>query len=289
MKILSDKRCIIGEGPIWNEKERALYFTNGFGREICRLKCSDGGFEELETFSLARDHAAFAFDVYGRMIASSDDGVFYLDIVTGAATPLYDETKIAIKHANDMKAGPDGRLYVGTQSSARLGISEDTDGRLFSIDARGNVKLLLDGLRLSNGMEWSADQKRFYHTDSDTGLIKEYDFDAENGEIDFTGRELSLPGVDGFTVDICDNIYAPRWGYGELAVIDAESMSVKDRIALPCSCPSSCGFAGKNMDILAVTTASYGTNVEKDKNAGYTVLLKTGTRGRKPFLFGKML
>ncbi len=28
MNTICDKRCIIGEGPIWNEKEQKLYFTN---------------------------------------------------------------------------------------------------------------------------------------------------------------------------------------------------------------------------------------------------------------------
>ena len=31
MKILSEKRCNIGEGPIWNEGEGKLYYTNGGG------------------------------------------------------------------------------------------------------------------------------------------------------------------------------------------------------------------------------------------------------------------
>ena len=35
MEILTDKRCYIGEGPIWNEREKKLYFTNGKGREVC--------------------------------------------------------------------------------------------------------------------------------------------------------------------------------------------------------------------------------------------------------------
>jgi len=35
VKVLNEKRCIIGEGPIWNEKEQALYFTNGFQKEVC--------------------------------------------------------------------------------------------------------------------------------------------------------------------------------------------------------------------------------------------------------------
>ena len=86
---------------------------------------------------------------------------------------LYDTSKYNILYANDMKVGPDGRIYVGTQSSKRYGVSDKIDGKLYSIDSSGEVRVLLDGLILSNGLEWSMDEKRFYHTDSDTHMIKE--------------------------------------------------------------------------------------------------------------------
>ncbi len=31
MKLICKHRCIIGEGPIWNDFEKRLYFTNGMG------------------------------------------------------------------------------------------------------------------------------------------------------------------------------------------------------------------------------------------------------------------
>ena len=44
----------------------------------------------------------------------------------------------------------------------------------------------------------------------------------------------------------------------------------------------------KNMDILAITTVSDGhfTDAETDENAGYTILMRTNTSGREPYLFG---
>ena len=43
---------------------------------------------------------------------------------------------------------------------------------------------------LSNGLEWSIDEKGFYHTDSDTGIIKEYDFDKVSGSIKINGINI---------------------------------------------------------------------------------------------------
>ena len=36
MMLLSNKRCVIGEGPIWNVFDNKLYHINGYGaNEIC--------------------------------------------------------------------------------------------------------------------------------------------------------------------------------------------------------------------------------------------------------------
>ena len=40
------------------------------------------------------------------------------------------------------------------------------------------------------------------------------------------------------------------------------------------------------MDLLAITTADYGSDLEKDPNAGFTVIQKMNTTGRVPYLFG---
>ena len=76
MKQISDKRCIIGEGPIWCDREQLLYFVNAKGNEICRL--------DLDSLSLAvravePSVSAMAFDKEGRLIVSRPDGVFILN------------------------------------------------------------------------------------------------------------------------------------------------------------------------------------------------------------------
>lgn len=282
MKLICDKRCIIGEGPIWNERERRLYYVNGMGDEICMLDLDD---LSLSVRPVSPGVSAMAFDTNGRMLVSRPDGVFVLN-EDDSVIPLYDAERYRIQYANDMKVGPDGRLYVGTQSERRKGVSDKVDGKLYSIDKSGCVRVLLDGLRLSNGLDWSMDEKRFYHTDSDTNIIKEYAFDKQSGDIEFTGREIWLKGVDGFTVDMEDRILAACWGRGVIAVVDTGTMTLVEELPVPARIPASCGFAGSAMDRLVVVTASYGADLEKDANAGFTYLTKTEFSGRKPYLFG---
>lgn len=280
MKILSEKRCIIGEGPIWNDKEQKLYYTNGFGNEICMY---DFKTEKVSVRSLPFNVAAFAFDAKNRLIVSHVGGVHILND-DNSLFPIYDNEKYRIQYANDMKVGPDGAIYVGTQSTKRKGVSDKIDGKLYRISAKGEVNILLDGLILSNGLDWSIDERKFYHTDSDTQIIKEYDFDKISGEIAFTGRQVRVDGVDGFTIGQDNRLYIGCWGEGHIAVVDTKTMGVVNYLSTPCKIPTSCGFCGENMDILAITTASYFADIEKDKNAGFTVLLQTKTKGRIPFV-----
>ncbi len=282
MKILSQKRCIIGEGPIWCEFDNRLYHVNAFAKEICRIDLETG---ESTVQSLDCGVAAIGFTKSGEMLISCEDGAFILKD-DGTRIPLYDREKYEIKYGNDAKVGPDGRFYIGTQSSKRKGAGDAVDGKLYSIDKNGNVKVLLDGLLLSNGLEWSMDEKRFYHTDSDTKIIKEYRFDKESGDISFTGRSVAVPGVDGFTVDRNDFLYAACWGKGHIAVIDTADMQIKRYIEVPARIPASCGFAGRDMEHFVVVSASLRADLEKDKNAGYTFICDGTARGRKPYLFG---
>ena len=283
MDTISKHRCIIGEGPIWNEFNNKLYHVNGFGaNEICSIDLKTN---EFIVRKLDFGVSAMAFTKKGEMIISCKDGAFILND-DDTCTPLYDRSKYEIKYGNDAKVGLDGRFYIGTQSAKRKGVGDEIDGKLYSIDKNGIVKVLLDGLILSNGFDWSMDEKRLYHTDSDTGIIKEYDFDKEKGTISFTGRQVNVRGVDGFTIDKNDFLYVACWGQGHIAIIDTADMQVKEYIEVPAKIPASCGFAGDDMDMLAVVTASYTADLNEDKNAGFTFVKKMNVNGRKPYLFG---
>jgi hypothetical protein len=139
---------------------------------------------------------------------------------------------------------------------------------------------------LSNGMDWSTDGKLFYHTDSDTGILKEYDFDITTGSISYTGRSVKVPHLDGMTFSDSGLIYVACWGTGHVAVVDSSVMEIVKYIDVPVPIPTSCGFFGKSMDMLAVTTANYNDTAKANPESGYTFFIKTDTHGKPPYLFG---
>lgn len=278
MEIIYDKNCMIGEGPVWCEAKHRLYFVNPVNDcEICSV-APDG--TKREAIRLDFGVAAINFTSRGRLLLCSLSGVYLFDEESGKLELFAD-----IKGCNDAKVGPDGCLYVGTQSSKRLGISKKIDGRLYRIDKHGKAKILLDGLILSNGLDWSADEKFFYHTDSDTNYIKEYSFDKSTGEVSYTKRQIYVTGVDGFTVSADGYIFAACWGQGHISKIDTRTMQVTDYIKTPVPIPTSCGFFGENMEFLAITTANYDDTARKNPTSGYTFKADVGSHGKKPYIF----
>jgi sugar lactone lactonase YvrE len=229
--------------------------------------------------------SAIAFDCQNRLILSHTKGVHILGEKEELLS-LYDEGKYSIKHAGDMKIGPDGAIYVGTISEKLLGISDKTDGNLYRISQGGEVEILLDGLLLPNGLDWSMDEKKFYHVDTGMSVVREYFFDKSTGKITFSGRQVRVEGADGLTIGMDNNLYVSCAWKKYVAVIDGAALAVKEHIPFADTFPMSCGFCGENMDILAVTTASDTADVIQDKNAGFTHLQGMPTRGRIPYRFG---
>lgn len=280
MECISNYHCYIGEGPIWNDRDALLYHVNGGTDEIIII---DPSREAAAVQNMKQQISSMAFTDDNRMIVATQDAVGIYTV--NGIVPLYSGTE-TICYANDGKVGPDGRFYVGTQSRARLKLSDAVDGKLYSIDAAGSLRILLDGLILSNGMDWNMAENKFYHTDSALNIIKEYEFDKISGEIMETGRSVHLKGVDGFTIDQKDVIWATCWGAGAVAAIDTNSMQIIDQVDIPAKIPASCAFYGKDMEYLAIVTAKYNLSLEVDPMAGCTFSQRMKTPGRIPYRFG---
>lgn len=277
MKVLTQKRAVIGEGPVWNEIEQKLYFVNGIE---CEILIYDFNSDALTVKKTPCPVSALAFDDKNRLIVSTPNGVFILN-EDNSLTEIYDTKKYLIKNCNDLKVAPNGDIFVGTMATNRKAQNRsELDGKLYRVSRNGVVSVLLKNLSLSNGLDWTEDGTKFYHTDSDASIIKEYNYDGISGDITPTDRQVKVNGVDGFTISKNGNIYASCWAYGHVAVVDCKSMEIIKYIELPTEIPTSCAFCGKNLDVLAVTTASYNLDVKNDINAGFTFLLKSKEKGK---------
>ena len=99
---------------------------------------------------------------------------------------------------NEGGCDPDGRFLCGTMAyDQRPGA-----GSLYRLDPDRSVTLVLEGVTISNGLEWSPDGTLAYYVDTPTREISVFDYDSAGGLQDRRPFAVSVEAMpDGLTVD----------------------------------------------------------------------------------------
>lgn len=224
------------------------------------------------------------------------------------AVPCYQDWRF-----NDGKAGPDGRIWVGTMGQPK---PDSPIGTLFRVDpalpasagagaetgAAGSAASevgapapamhpVLHKLTISNGIAWSPDAKIMYHTDTPTATITAYDYDTATGGIS-NGRvavKIADPERDGWpdgcTTDADGNLWVACWGGSRVVQFNASTGAVMQTIKFPVTRVSSCAFGGPELTDLLVTTAQEGmSDAERaaEPQAGMTFIVRGVGKGLAP-------
>ena len=157
VRLVLDCAAALGESPLWDAQEQALWFVDIGGRAIHRYHPESGAHavaavgEDIGCIGLTRGRA---------LIAGMRSGVFLVGRDGAILRKLADNPEDqAWSRFNDGRVDPAGRFLVGT-------IDQERGGRagLYRLDRSGLTKLL-DGLMTSNGLAFSADGRRLWHAD----------------------------------------------------------------------------------------------------------------------------
>ena len=268
-KIVGANNSTLGEGPIWCEEKKSLYYVDINGKKLHQVIWES---KELITLDLPQKTGCVALTKDGKMVYAMEDGVYDSEFVL-----LHKKQKISGIRFNDGKVGPDGCFYAGT-------IKKDGGGKLYRLK-NGALETILDDVCISNGIDWSIDEKTMYYCDTATHKIVA--FDAET--LEFKRTIIEVPEVmgnpDGMCIDTDDCLWVALWGGGAVIRVSTRTGEILTKIELPASKISCPCFVGDKLDELVVTSASVDTDLEKEPLAGCTFLLKTGTSGRKPYRF----
>ncbi|MDP3549183.1 MAG: SMP-30/gluconolactonase/LRE family protein [Novosphingobium sp.] len=246
--------AIIGEGPVWDVVEQALYWIDILGRQVFR---HDPEAHETRHWALPDIVGSMALRAGGGAIVALGDGVYTLDFDSGdctllATSPhLSDEVQLA-----DGKVDRRGRFIVG---SSDRGMKE-ARGKLFALDPGAReLRVIDDDIFLANGPCWSPDDATFYHADSIRKTIFAYDYDIDTGTVAhrraFASTE-DLGGIpDGATVDTEGHIWSAICEGGKIVRFRPDG-SVERIIEFPQNLPGSVMFGGPALDRLFVPTLS---------------------------------
>jgi len=245
MERLTDGYSLI-EGPTWDGG--GLVFSDVHTGGVQRLDPSD---RSVETVIPKRRgvggiavHADGGFVVSGRNIQHVRDGeirVLYEDETAGGF--------------NDLGTDARGRVYIGSLRRNPFADAPETgSGECYRIELDGSATQLYDDVGLTNGIGFSPDGSRMYHSDSAAGHVILHDVDGD----ELTNRRVftRVDGMpDGLAIAADGSVWVacPEGGCVRGYAPDG---SVIEEVTVPQRFVTSCAFGGDGLAQLFITTAS---------------------------------
>ncbi len=281
-----DARAVLGEGPLWNTREKRLYWVDidpGLIHVFDPVSGAD------KTVAMGRMVGCLAFCRSGGLLAAGAGGVFELESLDQPArliaNPFEYDPQIRF---NDGKVDPKGRFWAGTYHMLRVAHR----AALYCLEPNRSLRTVLVGLTNSNGLGWSPDGTVFYHIDTPTLEVSAFDFDAETGQIADRRCVVRFSGddgrPDGLAVDAEGRLWIAQFDGGRVSCWDPKSGRRREVVELPCARVTSCAFGGPMLDELYITTARKGldeSRLRAEPAAGGLFVVRPGVCGTPGFWF----
>lgn len=267
-------KYLLGESPFYDPRTGKCSFVDIIAGKLYVFSKADG----LESTDFGQQiGAAVPAKTQGEYVVCGTDGLYVYR--AKEISKIRDMTDCYEPHqrSNDAKADPKGRLFLG---SSVWQDGHDPSGNLFRLDKNG-IKVIQENTRISNGLAWSADRKRFFFSDSPYNAIFTYDYDESTGDI--SGRKVLFEvkeGVpDGMCIDSEDNLWVAVWGGSRIekrSTVTGELLAI---VNVPAEHTTSCCFYGDELDTLLITSSGDGLSGESD---GYVFSCKVDAKGCPP-------
>lgn len=271
--LLVDLPCTLGESPCWDGESETLLWVDIEGQRIHRL----GGEGDVSTIQLGQLVGAVAPRQGGGLVAAIADGFALLDGGGAVERLIPVDADRPEMRMNDACVDRLGRFWAGTTHVEYV----PGAGSLYRLDPDGSVERVLDGLTLSNGLDWSPDGEQMYFVDSLTHQVDVFDVEESAGRLH--DRRLFVPVPkgdvlpDGLTVDAEGNVWVAFWNGAAIKAWDPAGLPLAE-IRLPVDLVTSCAFGGELLDRLFITTARSADPV-RPAPAGGVFAVRPGPRG----------
>jgi sugar lactone lactonase YvrE len=258
-----------GEGPVWSPRWGGLRWVDMLAGDVLSLG-SGGSIERRHVGEIA---AALRPRRAGGAVIGIERG-FALEDADGRVRPLDEVWTDPSVRMNEGGCDPDGRFYCGSMAyDQREGAAS-----LYRLEPDGSVHVVLEGLTVSNGLDWSPDGSLVYHNDTATYSIAVYTYETDTGLTDRRVLAALENRPDGLTVDAEGGVWTALSDGGAVrrytpdGVLDAV-------IEVPARKVTACAFGGEDLDELFITTSREGLEPGDDPLAGALFRAVPGVRG----------
>jgi sugar lactone lactonase YvrE len=252
-KVAWDLRADLGEGPVWVQRDRALWFTDIKSRKIHRF---DPETEDRKSWDSPEQVGFILPAQSGGFVAGLESGLHRFDSDSGAFSLIVEvEPDLPTNRLNDGVVDPKGRIWFGTMDNSERSKS----GAFYCFD-RGELKRTsLTGIAITNGPAVSPEGDRLYWVDTLAGTISACDIEGD-GKLG-PSRELIyiMPAEghpDGPTVDAEGCIWISLYSGWEVRRYSPEG-KLLDRVRFPVSNITKIAFGGPDMRSAFATTARH--------------------------------
>jgi xylono-1,5-lactonase len=250
MDCIADVKAVLGEGPVWVEREAALYWLDIPGKKAFRWSEGEG----VRTTDLAANICSLAPRASGGFIGGGYDG--FLEVAADLTPSLIadPEPELASNRFNDGKVDRRGRFWAGTMDRTE----REASGSLYRLDPDLRWQRIDSGYKVTNGPAFSLDGRTMYHTDSARQIVYAFDLREDGGA---SNRRVHLQfGAgdgypDGMTVDAEDCLWIAFWDGWCIRRFSPAGEKLTE-LRVPAQRPTSCTFGGPDHDRLFITTAS---------------------------------
>ncbi|MGJ7609646.1 MULTISPECIES: SMP-30/gluconolactonase/LRE family protein [unclassified Variovorax] len=261
IEILGAHRDRLGECPLWDPREQALYWIDSKARKVHRLR----GDARVE-WAATSDIGSIALTKRGRLVLSLEDGFHLLDLGSGATRRLAEvQHKGPSMRMNDGRTDRQGRFVAGSMVMGR----HDRDGAYYRLERDGSATVLFDGIALANATCFSPDGRTLYHADSFSDEVSAVDYDPATGA---TGPRRALfntrshgSAPDGTTVDADGNLWVALVQAGKVGCFTPEGQLLR-LVDVPTPFPTCPCFGGPALDVLYVTSISNSGNLMRSEH-----------------------
>jgi sugar lactone lactonase YvrE len=246
-----DVAAELGEGPVWVERDRALWFTDIKKRMIHRYDPERGRRDSWD----APEQVGFVLPAKGGgFVAGLMSGLHRFDETTGRFTLIAEiEPERPNNRLNDGVVDPSGRLWFGTMDNG-----ETAKTGAFYRYERGSVEPTgVEGIAITNGPAVSPDGRTLYVVDTRAGTIDSAEV-AEDGALGPSRPFARIDPADGFpdgpTVDSEGCVWIGLYAGWEARRYSPAGELV-GRVRFPVANITKIAFGGDDLRTVYATTA----------------------------------
>ena len=241
----------LGEGPVWVERDRALWFVDIKKQQIHRYDPASGARRSWD----APEQVGFILPAErGGFVAGLQSGLYHFDDNSGAFDLIVKvDEDIPANRLNDGTVDPKGRIWFGTMDNQE----RDRSGAFYCFANGKLTRTAIGNIAITNGPAVSPDGRILYVVDTLRGTIDAVDIDDDGtlGERrSYVRIDPSEGHPDGPTIDAEGCVWISLYAGWEARRYSPTGELI-ERVRFPVANITKIAFGGDDLRTVYATTA----------------------------------